>query len=126
MSFQGNTGPYILYTLVRIKSIFDKLGAYKADIKLDAECDEIVHNIFLKAIRYADVLIDAYKNYDTSMICKYIYELSNDFNSFYHEHNIINETDDKKKSLYIMICNTVDRIIRDSLNILAIEIPERM
>ena len=70
--------------------------------------------------------MDAYKNYDTSIICKYIYELSNDFNSFYHEHNIINEIDENKKSLYIMICNIVDRIIRDSLNILAIEIPERM
>lgn len=126
LSFQGNTGPYILYTLVRIKSIFDKLGSYKTDCKLNTECDDIVHNVFLKAIRYADVLIDAYKNYDTSIICKCIYELSNDFNSFYHEHNIINESDDNKKSLYIMICNIVDRIIRDSLNILAIEIPERM
>ena len=126
LSFQGNTGPYILYTLVRIKSIFEKLGANKFDTKLNATCDEIVHKIFLKSIKYGDILIDAYKNYDTSVICKYIYELSDDFNSFYHEHSIINETDENKKSLYIVVCNIVDRIIRDALSILAIEIPDKM
>lgn len=126
LSFQGNTGPYILYTLVRIKSIFEKLGSVKVDSKLNADCDKIIHNIFLKAIRYEEILLDAYKNYDTSVICKYIYELSNDFNSFYHDHNIINEQDDNKKSLYIIICNIVDRLIRDALSILAIEIPGRM
>ena len=126
LSFQGNTGPYILYTLVRIKSIFEKLGDIKVDYKLNSNCDEIIHNIFLKTIRYADVLLTAFKTYDVSNICKYIYELSNDFNSFYHEHNIINEIDIDKKNLYITICNIVDKVIRDSLSILAIEIPERM
>lgn len=126
LSFQGNTGPYILYTLVRIKSIFEKLNDSEGSSEPMINCDSIIHNIFLKAIRYSDVLLDAYKNYDISLICKYIYELANDFNSFYHEHNILNETDKRKKSLFIMICNIVDRIIRDSLEILAIEIPDRM
>ena len=126
LSFQGNTGPYILYTLVRIKSIFEKLGENKIDAKLNTDCDEIVHNIFLKAIKYENILLDAYNNYDTSIICKYIYELSNDFNSFYHEHSIINETDADKKALYIIVCNIIDKIIRDALSILAIEIPDRM
>ena len=126
LSFQGNTGPYILYTLVRIKSIFEKLGDANVDSKLNADCDNIIHNIFLKAIRYEEVLLDAYKNYDPSVICKYIYELSNDFNSFYHDHNIINEKDKDKKVLYIIICNIEDRIIRDALLILAIDIPEKM
>ena len=126
LSFQGNTGPYILYTLVRIKSIFEKIGYNDVDSQLNINCDKIIHNIFLKAIRYEEVLLDAYKNYDPSVICKYIYELSNDFNSFYHDHNIINEQDKDKKVLYIIICNIVDRIIRDALSILAIEIPNRM
>ena len=126
LSFQGNTGPYILYTLVRIKSIFEKIGDSDVDSKLNIDCDKIIHNIFLKAIRYEEVLIDAYKNYDPSVICKYIYELSNDFNSFYHDHNIINEHDKDKKVLYIIICNIVNRIIRDALSILAIEIPDKM
>ena len=80
----------------------------------------------MKAIRYEEILLSAYKDYDASVICKYIYELSNDFNSFYHDHNIINEQDNDKKALYIIICNIIDRLIRDALSILAIEIPERM
>ena len=126
LSFQGNTGPYILYTLVRIKSIFEKLGNVSIDIEPNTDCDKVIHNIFLKAIRYGEALVDSYKNYDTSVLCKYIYELSNDFNSFYHEHNIINEQDNHNKALYIIICNIVDKIIRDSLSILAIEVPDKM
>lgn len=126
LSFQGNTGPYILYTLVRIKSIFEKLGTVDKYSDLNTDCDEIIHDIFLKAIRYADVLYEAYKSYDTSVICKYIYEMANDFNTFYHEHNIINEKDSAKKGLYIVICKVVDRIIRDAMAILAIEIPDKM
>ncbi|MBO4667629.1 MAG: arginine--tRNA ligase, partial [Bacilli bacterium] len=126
LSFQGNTGPYILYTLVRIKSIFEKLGNVSIDIEPSTDCDKIMHNIFLKAIRYGEALVDSYKNYDTSILCKFIYELSNDFNSFYHEHSIINEQDNHKKALYIIICNIVDKLIRDSLAILAIEVPDKM
>lgn len=126
LSFQGNTGPYILYTLVRIKSIFEKLGDVSVESKLNADCDSIIHNIFLKAIKYEDILLSAYKNYDVSIICKYIYELSNDFNSFYHDHNIINEQDTNKRNLYIIVCNITDKLIRDALSILAIDIPDKM
>ena len=126
LSFQGNTGPYILYTLVRIKSIFEKLGKVAVEAKLKSDCDKIIHNIFLKAIKYEEVLLSAFKDYDTSVICKYIYELSNDFNSFYHDHNIINERDTDKKDLYIIICNITDKLIRDALSILAIDIPDKM
>ena len=126
LSFQGNTGPYILYTLVRIKSIFEKLGKVAVESKLNADCDSIIHNIFLKAIKYEDILLSAYKNYDASIICKYIYELSNDFNSFYHDHNIINEQDTNKRNLYIIVCSITDKLIRDALSILAIDIPDKM
>ena len=127
LSFQGNTGPYILYTLVRINSIFEKLGKTDIDYNnIKVVSDEVIHNIFLKAIRYKDVLIEAYKNYDPSCICKYIYELSNDFNSFYHEHNVLSEPDEKVQNLYVFILKTINLILKDSLNILAIDIPERM
>ena len=126
LSFQGNTGPYILYTLVRIKSIFEKLGKVVVESKLNANCDSIIHSIFLKAIKYEEVLLSSYKNYDASVICKYIYELSNDFNSFYHDHNIINEQDANKRNLYIIVCSITDKLIRDALSILAIDIPDKM
>ena len=71
-------------------------------------------------------MLSAYKNYDVSIICKYIYELSNDFNSFYHDHNIINEQDTNKRNLYIIVCSITDKLIRDALSILAIDIPDKM
>lgn len=130
LSFQGNTGPYILYTIVRIKSIFEKINESGSDFS-NINCNSsavspIIHEILLKVLKYNDSLIDAYNNYDPSAICKYIYELSDSFNSFYHEHNIINETNQNKKHLYIMISTIVDKILRDALNILAIDVPERM
>lgn len=135
LSFEGKTGPYILYTLVRIKSIYEKLlnnqnvdGTKLINCLKDKKIsvDPILHNIFLKAIRYGDVLYDSYKNYDPSVICKYIYDLSNDFNSFYHEHNIINEESPDQKSLYIFILLIVDKFIRDALSILTIDVPDKM
>ena len=126
LSFQGNTGPYILYTLVRIKSIFEKNNVGDISKNISIFSDDIIHSIFLKVIRYSDALLNAYYNYDPSIICKYIYELSDDFNSFYHEHSIINESNAEKRDFYIFLLKVIDTIIRDALNILAIDIPERM
>ena len=126
LSFQGNTGPYILYTLVRIKSIFDKASDLDIYECLNFTCDKIIHNILLKSLVYSDILLDAYNNYDPSIICKFIYDLSNDFNSFYHDHSIINEQDEYKKRLYVVVCKIVDKILRDAMEILAIDIPDRM
>ncbi len=80
----------------------------------------------LKTMRYRDAIYAAYINYDPSEICKYIYELSNDYNSFYHEHNIISETDEKVKNTYILISAFTDRLLRDALDILAIDVPDKM
>lgn len=139
LSFEGNTGPYILYTIVRIKSIFEKLSTETSNIFdkgnildiLNNVNDEVIndvfiHNILIKSINYIQVLIDSYKNYDVSIICKYIYELSNDFNSFYHEHNIKNETNIFIKNFYISVLHIVDTILRDALNLLAIDVPDKM
>lgn len=127
LSFEGNTGPYILYTLVRIRSIFEKIS-FDGNIDETGEIvsDDIIHDIFLKIIRYEDVLLEAYKSYDPSVLCKYIYELSNDFNSFYHDHSIIGEKNLQKRNFYISLLVVIDKIIRDVLGILAIDVPERM
>ncbi len=127
LSFEGNTGPYILYTLVRIRSIFEKIS-FDGNIDETGEIvsDDIIHDIFLKIIRYEDVLLEAYKSYDPSVLCKYIYELSNDFNSFYHDHSIIGEENLQKRNFYISLLVVIDKIIRDVLGILAIDVPERM
>lgn len=127
LSFEGNTGPYILYTLVRIRSIFEKISFDgNIDETYEIVSDDIIHDIFLKIIRYEDVLLEAYKSYDPSVLCKYIYELSNDFNSFYHDHSIIGEENLQKRNFYISLLVVIDKIIRDVLGILAIDVPERM
>ena len=126
LSFEGNTGPYILYSIVRIKSIFEKLEKVTLDNDVKPVSDENIHNILLMCIKYTDILVEAYKYYDPSIICKFVYELANYFNSFYHEHNIINEADSGIKQFYINICKMVDNILRDAFSILAIDIPERM
>ena len=130
--FQGNTGPYILYTMVRIKSIFEKLNLEINDVKIDTSLykdkniDSIIHDILLILIRYKETLINAYIDYDPSILCKYIYELSNAFNTFYHEHNVSNENDEIIKNLYLFILSSIYRIIKDILDILSIDIPKAM
>lgn len=127
LSFQGNTGPYILYTIVRIKSIFEKIGKKQfKPLQNYAKIDKNMHDILVLLQKYSTTLLSAYKEYDPSAICKYIFELSNYYNSFYHEHNIINETDNDAKQLYINISIIVDKVLRDALNILAIDIPDKM
>lgn len=126
LSFEGNTGPYILYSIVRIKSIFEKLGSISKSNDINIISDKNIHNIMLMCVKYADILEEAYKYFDPSIICKYVYELSNYFNSFYHEHNIINEKNDNIKFFYADVCKMVDNILRDAMSILAIDIPDRM
>ena len=130
--FQGNTGPYILYTMVRIKSIFEKLNIDINDIKIDESVykdfkfDNLIKDILLIIIRYKETLINAYMEYDPSVLCKYIYELSNAFNSFYHEFNVSKEEDDNKKNLYLFLLSCIYKIIKDILDILSIDIPKAM
>ena len=130
--FQGNTGPYILYTMVRIKSIFEKLNIDVNDIKIDESIykdfkfDNLIKDILLIIIRYKEALINAYIEYDPSILCKYIYELSNAFNSFYHEFNVSKEEDNNKKNLYLFLLSSIYKIIKDILDILSIDIPKAM
>ncbi|MCQ2609408.1 MAG: arginine--tRNA ligase [Lachnospiraceae bacterium] len=136
LSFQGNTGPYILYTVVRIKSILDKLGinddaiddTYK-DLMLSkvyGDVPDIIHDINLFLTKYDDTVKGAYVDYSPSYICKYIYDLSDKFNTFYHEHNILNESDMDKKNYMIYLCIKVKKILLDALYLLGIECPDRM
>ena len=130
--FQGNTGPYILYTMVRIKSIFEKLNLNIDEVVLDEsiikdiKLDNLIKDILLIIIRYKETLINAYLEYDPSILCKYIYELSNAFNSFYHEYNVSKEEDENTKKLYLFILSSIYKVIKDILNILSIDIPKAM
>jgi arginyl-tRNA synthetase len=123
-SFEGKTGPYILYTVVRIKSILNKTNIDNAKLSLIPNGDS--KDILLKIIELPKVLKSAYNEATPSYIAEYIYDLCNIFNKFYNNHNILNEEDNNVKESYIALCNLTYNILHNLLNILAIEEVDKM
>lgn len=123
-SFEGKTGPYILYTMVRIKSILDKVNIDNVSIK--SIYSETERNIYIKLLELAKTLTKAYNEKTLSYICEYLFDLCSLFNKFYGECNIINEKDMSKKESYIALLNLLYNTGNMLLNILAIEIPDKM
>ncbi|MBQ3030734.1 MAG: arginine--tRNA ligase [Agathobacter sp.] len=130
-SFEGNTGPYILYTIVRIKSI---LGKYEATGKSVAEClgaMEAAHNehekdLMLSLSRFNAVVENAYEEKAPHKICAYIYELANAFNGFYHGTKILSEGNEAVQKSYIALLNLTKNVLETCIDMLGFEAPERM
>lgn len=100
-SFEGNTGPYILYTIVRIKSILNKYqenGGSLEGLKILPAESVYEKALMLQVLKFNDVIDTVYEETAPHKICAYIYELANEFNKFYHETKILSEEDEKKKS----------------------------
>ena len=123
-SFEGKTGPYVLYTMVRINSILKKINIDKTNIK-DIYSDT-EKNIYIKLLELSRVLNKAYSEKSTSFICEYLFDLCSLFNKFYGETNILNESDEDKKITYISMLTLMYNTCKKLLDILAIEIPDRM
>ncbi len=129
-SFEGNTGPYILYTIVRIKSILAKYEE-SSDVKVDySYLKPAIHEsekaLGLELSRFNYVLNNAWKEIAPHRICQYIYSLSNLFNSFYHEVKILSEEDKERKLSYLALILLTKSVLEDCIDILAIKAPERM
>ncbi|MBQ6285242.1 MAG: arginine--tRNA ligase [Bacilli bacterium] len=123
-SFEGKTGPYILYTMVRIKSILNKANVNTCEIKSiygDTEKD-----IYIKILELSRILDKAYSEKTLSYICEYLFELCSLFNKFYSECNILNENDIDKKSTYIALLKLLYNTCEKLLDVLAIRIPKKM
>lgn len=128
-SFEGNTGPYVLYTIVRIKSILNK---YQADggnlaglcvMPADSDSEKALQ---LETSKYNDVMAAAYEELAPHKICAYIYDLANAFNRFYHGVKILAEEDAKKKQSYIALLLLVRCVLEECIEVLGFEAPERM
>ena len=123
-SFEGKTGPYILYSMVRIKSILNKVD-YKSfsihDIYSDSE-----RKLYVKLLSLSKILNKSYNEKTLSYICEYLYELCSMFNKFYSETNIINETNNERKETYITLLHLILNICTTLLDVLSIEIPDKM
>ena len=128
-SFEGNTGPYILYTIVRIKSI---LAKYKetavsvGNLTILPSKEQSEKALSLALIKFSDVIDGAYKDNAPHRICQYIYEVSNSFNGFYHNTKILAEEDKKQQESYIALITLTKEILETCIDLLGIQCPDRM
>lgn len=129
ISFEGNTGPYILYTIVRIKSI---LAKYAESGKAVDACEiqkaesASAKALMLEVAKFNSVMEGAYEELAPHKICAYIYDLSNAFNRFYHETKILSEENEERKAGYIALLSITKRVLETCIDVLGFEAPERM
>lgn len=125
-SFEGNTGPYILYTMVRIKSILAKAGEVPEGTHEARTYGDEETNLLLTLARFSDMLEKAADELAPHKMCQYIYELSNALNTFYHGNKILTEENSAKKAEWIEMIRTTLRILNTCTDMLAFTAPDRM
>ena len=127
-SFEGNTGPYILYTMVRIKSILAKLGELPEMPERAGTYERGTEEtaLLLTIGRFADMVEKAAAELAPHKVCQYLYELADGVNGFYHANKIVGETDTAKQKEWISILRTALAIFKDGIEMLAFEAPDRM
>ena len=127
-SFEGNTGPYILYTIVRIKSILakymDQGGSCEGGI--NPASNEYEKSLQLVLSRFNSCIEDSFAELAPHKICAYIYELCNEFNRFYHETKIISEEDKGKQAGWISLLLLTKKALETAIDILGFDAPDRM
>ena len=127
IDFNGNTGPFIQYTYARIRSIMRKaaeLNVEGGDVTAELSQKEI--DLIQKMSDYAGAVEQAGKDYSPSGIANYCYELTKEFNQFYHDYSILKEEDAQKRAVRLRIAANVAKIISNGMALLGIEVPERM
>ena len=129
-SFEGNTGPYILYTIVRIKSILEKYKAESgnADVNLPVINTDngLQMQLMLEVAKFNEIIENAAEELAPHKICSYVYDLSNAFNRFYHETKILAEEDQTKKAGYIALINLTINVLEQCIDLLGFSAPDRM
>lgn len=128
-SFEGNTGPYILYSIVRIKSILNKYkesGKDAAKYQILAPKSKSEKDLMLTIAGFSSMMDSAADEYAPHKLCAYIYELANKFNHFYHETNIMSEENEEVQGGYIQLLALTKNILETCIDLLGFEAPERM
>lgn len=129
-SFEGNTGPYILYTIVRIKSILTKykneIGQLPTDATIKPAFNDSERDLMLGIVKFNEVIQNAYQENAPHKVCQYIYELSNAFSKFYHETKIISEENKEQQNSWITLISLTEAILNQCIDLLGLEAPERM
>ena len=124
-AFEGNTGPYILYTIVRIKSILSRFGSWES-LPIQAPANPYAKDLMLSITKFAPALESALASSSPNLICAYIYDLAGCVNKFYHETRILGEEDEEKKNSYIALIGLAKRVLEQSIDLLGFSAPEKM
>ena len=124
-AFEGNTGPYILYTIVRIKSILAKYGAWE-HLPITAPANPFAKDLMLAITKFGPAMESALNAAAPNLVCAYIYELAGAVNKFYHETRILGEENEELKAGYIALIGLAKRILETCIHILGFEAPEKM
>jgi len=124
-AFEGNTGPYILYTIVRIKSILGKYGAWE-NLPIQVPANPYAKDLMLAITKFGPSMEAALKSAAPNMVCAYIYELAGCVNKFYHETRILTEENQELKAGYIALIGLAKNILETCIHILGFSAPEKM
>ncbi len=129
IDFNGNTGPFIQYTYARIQSVLRKAADKNISVNSDVNVDEISgkeKDLLKRVSLFLSVVAEAADNYSPAVIANYCYELVKEYNQFYHDHYIINESNEEVRNFRLVLSSTVASVIKKGMNLLGIEMPERM
>ena len=130
IDFNGNTGPFIQYTYARIRSIMRNAAAQNIQIPAELPADAPLNDKEMKLIQKMDdfkiAVHDAGENYNPAGIANYCYELTKDFNQFYHDYSILSADTESEKLTRIVLAANVAKTIKNGMELLGIEVPERM
>ena len=124
-AFEGNTGPYILYTIIRIKSILAKYGAWE-NLPIQPAANSYAKDLMLSITKLAPNLETALRTASPNVVCAYIYELAGCVNKFYHETRILGEEDKEKQAGYIALIGLAKNILETCIHLLGFSAPEKM
>ena len=128
-SFEGNTGPYILYTIVRIKSILNRYkeeGGSPEEGEILGAANDSEKALMMALSKLNAVIQPAFQEKAPHKICSYIYELANAFNSFYHETKILGEENEDQKTSWIQVLILTRKVLETCIGLLGFEAPDRM
>jgi arginyl-tRNA synthetase len=127
IDFNGNTGPFIQYTYARIQSVLRKAEGAVTGYGLQVTgLDPKELGLIQRLCEYPAVVRNAGENFSPAVICNYAYDLACDFNSFYHDLSILNEKDEQKRALRLLLAKNVAKVLLSAMSLLGIEMPERM
>ena len=124
-AFEGNTGPYILYTIVRIKSILSRYGAWE-NLPITVPANEYARELMLTITRLGPALESALRTSSPNLICAYIYELAGAVNKFYHETRILTEEDKALQAGYISLIALAKNALETCIDLLGFSAPNKM